>query len=225
LGGGLSGVGVVATPTGGSATPAATTGATGTYTIANVPALVATGALTLTNLPSNCTAPAAQAYAGFTTAGLTGQNIVVTCTPPPAFYPVSLQYGPITNTGPTGRQVQITIRWNVLALQATGLSVNLGFNGTQLAFQSRQFTSSFDFGTQSVSGAGTAGAILSSAYGAVSPAFETGDFAVVAFTFNIATGFSGSITPTLAVTEATRLGGVFTAGQVTVTPPSAIIVP
>jgi hypothetical protein len=226
LGGGLVGVGVIATPTGGAATPTVNTTAGGAYTIANVPALSATGAITLTNLPSNCTAPAPLSYSGFTTAGLTGQNIVVTCTPPPASYPVSLEYGPITNTGPTGRQVQIRVRWNVGALEAVGLEFGIGFNGTQLAFASRQFTSTFDFGAQSVSGAGTAAAVLSAGYGAVSPAFETGSFQVVAFTFNIATGFSGSITPTLTISGATRNGGAaIPLAQVPVTPPAAIVVP
>jgi len=226
LGGGLAGVGVVATPTGGSATAAVLTAATtGAFSIANVPALVATGALTLTNLPANCTNPGPSAYAGFTTAGLTGQNIVVTCTAPPTTYPVSLEYGPITTGGPTGRQVQIRVRWDVGALQATGLSVNIGFNGLALAFQSRQFTSTFDFGAQSVAGAGTAGAVLSAAYGAVSPAFETGSFQVVAFTFNIANGFSGSVTPTLAVTEALRNGGPAVTAQAIVVAPAAIVIP
>ncbi len=229
LGGGLAGVSITATPTGGSATAAVVTPAAGTFSIANVPALVGTGTLTLSNLPAGCTNPGPRAYTGFTTAGLTGQNIVVTCVPPPATYPVSLEYGPITNTGPTGRQVQVRIRWNVGTVEATGLTAAIGFNGTQLAFSSRQFTSTFDFGTQSVSGAGTAGAVLNSAYGAVSPAFETGSFQVVAFTFNITAGFSGSITPTLSISEATRNGtlaqqAAFT-GETIVTPPTAIIVP
>jgi hypothetical protein len=85
-------------------------------------------------------------------------------------------------------------------------------------------------GTLNVTGAGTATARLAAAYGAVSPSFETGTFEVVAFTFNIRAGFSGSITPTLAITEATRQGAatppqnnIIT--QTSVTPPSAIVIP
>jgi hypothetical protein len=66
--------------------------------------------------------------------------------------------------------------------------------------------SSFDFGAFNFTGSGTAGSSLSFAYGAVSPAFETGTFDVIKFRFNIATGFSGSVTPTLTLTEATRQG-------------------
>ncbi len=225
LGGGLSGVGVIATPTGGAATPASTTSATGAYTIANVPALSATGALTLTNLPANCTNPGPTAYAGFTTAGLAGQNIVVTCTPPPAVYPVSLTYGAITNTGPTGRQVQITVRWNVGANQANALGVDIGFNGLALTFNSRQFTSSFDFGAQNVQFPGTAGAVLRAGYLNAAGGFETGDFAVYAFTFNIAPGFSGTITPTLVTTDAVFFPTTTVTAESTPIAPAPLVIP
>ncbi len=227
LGGGLSGVSVVATPTGGSATAAVITPAAGTFSIANVPALVGTGTLTLTNLPSNCTNPGPTAYTGFTTAGLTGQNIVVTCTVPPAVYPVSLEYGPITTGGPTGRQVQIRVRWDVGAIEAVGISLTIGFNGTQLAFASRQFTSTFDFGAQAAFNVGTPGASINAAYAATVPNFETGSFIAVAFTFNIASGFSGSVTPTLSIVDALRQGGSSVAflAQTIATPPTAIVIP
>jgi hypothetical protein len=189
-----------------------------------VPARVGTGGLTLSNLPANCTNPGPIAYTGFTTAGLTGQGIVLTCTPPPAAYPVSLTYGPITTGGPTGRQVQIQVRWDVQTQSAVGLSGIIGV-GPNLTFQSRQFASTFDFGAQNFSGGGTAGAQLSFAYGAVSPAFETGNFNVVNFTFNIATGFSGTITPTLSISEATRIQAPtnFTASTTIGTIPALIV--
>ncbi len=224
LGGGIANVSITATPTGGAATTAVTTAATtGAFSIANVPALVGTGVLTLSNVPANCTNPGPIAYTGFTTAGLTGQGIVLTCTPPPAQYPVSLTYGAITNTGPTGRQVKITVRWDVQALQAVALQGTIGV-GPNLTFQSRQFTSTFDFGSQNFSANS-----LNFAYGAVSPNFETGAFDVVAFTFNIPTGFSGQITPTLTITAASRQGGTPAQNnilsQTVITAPAAITVP
>lgn len=118
------------------------------------------------------------------------------------------------------------VRWNVGAIQVVGLSFSLGFDGTKLSYASRQFTSMFDFGTLFVADPSTANALLNAAYGAVSPAFETGSFIAVAFTFNIATGFSGSITPTLAVTEATRLNDTTSlTARSPVTPPSVLVIP
>jgi hypothetical protein len=219
----IAGASLTLTPSGASALAAVSSSATGSYSISNVPA--GNGSIAVGALPSGCTDPGAQSYTGVVAGGTVTKNIVVTCTPPVAGYPVSLEYGPITATGPTGRQVQIRVRWNVGAIQATGLTFAIGYNGTALAFANRQFTSSFDFGAQSVAGAGTAGATLSAAYGAVSPSFETGSFIAVAFTFNITAGFSGSITPTLSVSEATRNGGPPITAQTTITAPAPIVVP
>lgn len=220
----IAGATVTLTPTGGVALPAVTTSASGAFTVSNVS--VGGGNIAVGTLPTGCTNPGAQAYTGVTAGASVTRNITVTCTVAPVGYPVSLEYGPITTGGPTGRQVQIRVIWNVAAVHATGLSFNLGYDGTKLALQSRQFTSGFDFGAHSVAGAATTGALLSAAYGSVAPSFETGTFTVVAFTFNIATGFTGSITPTLVVTEAVgaTLTAVITA-QTTVTPPSALVVP
>jgi hypothetical protein len=205
LGGGIANVSITATPTGGSATAAVTTAATtGAFSV-TAPSLVADGVLTLSNVPSNCTAPAPRAYTGLTTAGLTGISIVLTCTPPPPEYPVSLSWGAITATGPTGRQVELTVSWASGSNQVVGLAGAIGV-GSGLISPARNFTSTFDFGAFNFTGSGTAGSSLSFAYGAVSPAFETGTFDVIKFKFNIASGFSGSVTPTLTLTEATRQG-------------------
>ncbi|MDQ8167319.1 MAG: carboxypeptidase-like regulatory domain-containing protein [Gemmatimonadota bacterium] len=205
LGGGIANVSITATPTGGSATAAVTTAATtGAFSI-TTPALVSGGVLTLTNVPSNCTNPGPTAYTGLTTTGLSGISIVLTCTPPPPEYPVSLTWGAITTGGPTGRQVELTVSWAAQTQQVVGLAGAIGV-GANLAYASRTFTSSFDFGAANFTGSGTAGSSLSFAYGAVSPAFETGTFDVIKFKFNIAAGFSGSITPTLTLSEATRQG-------------------
>ena len=229
--GGLPGVGVSVIPAGGVATPVVTTApATGAYTIANVPTLIANGVLTLTNVPSNCTNPGPRPYANFTAAGLFNQNIELTCTPPPDGYPVSLSYGPILNSGPTGRQVRITVRWDAGTIEVVGLQFQIGFNGTALTFASRRFESTFDFGAQSIEGAGTAAAVLSAAYGAVSPNVETGALSVVSFLFNITAGFSGSVTPTFSLVE--TLAFVPNRGPrridralVPITPPGPIVIP
>ena len=227
-GGVLAGVTLTLTPVGGQALTPVITAASGAYTFGNVPA--GTGSIALGTLPAGCTNPGAQAYNGVAAGGTVTRNIVVVCAPAPVTYPVSLEYGPITSTGPTGRQVQIRVRWNVGAVEAVGLSFAIGFNGTQLAFANRQLTSSLDFGAQAVAGPGAPGALLNASYGAVAPAVETGNFQVVAFTFNIATGFSGSITPTLAISAALRNLGTPTTNaaflaQTIVTPPAALVIP
>ncbi len=229
--GGLPGVGVSVTPAGGVATPVVTTvPTTGAYTIANVPTLIANGVLTLTNVPSNCTNPGPRPYTNFTAAGLFNQNIELTCTPPPGGYPVSLTYGPILNSGPTGRQVRITVRWDAGTIQVVALQFQIGFSGTALAFASRRFESSFDFGAQNVTGAGTAASVLTAAYAAPPPNVETGAFNVVSFLFDITAGFSGSVTPMLSLQEALAFVPAFgprriNPSLVPITPPGPIVIP
>ncbi len=221
----IAGATLTLTPTGGAALPPVLSAASGVYTVSNVPA--GGGSIALTTLPAGCTNPGAQSYSGVLAGGTVSRNIVVTCAAAPVTYPVSLEYGPITTTGPTGRQVQIRVRWNVGSIEAVGILLAIGYNGTQLAFANRQFTSTFEFGAQTVLNGGTSAATLNAAYAATVPSFETGSFIAVAFTFNIATGFSGSITPTLAVTEALRQGGSSTAflAQTIVIPPAALVIP
>jgi hypothetical protein len=90
LGGGLTGVSVVVTPTGGSASTPFTTGASGAYSVI-VPVGLGTGAVSLSNLPANCTNPGATPYSGLTSGGTVTLNITVTCTTPP-------QVGTLTGT-------------------------------------------------------------------------------------------------------------------------------
>jgi len=217
LGGGLAGVGVVATPTGGSATAAVLTAATtGAFSIANVPALVATGALTLTNLPANCTNPGPQAYSGLTTSGLT-INRTITCTPAPTTYPLTAVWGAITNTGPTGRQVTLTLSIDMgsapgsLAINGAaaddlaGITLNVAYNGLGLDWISRTGLTpngEFDLNIVNEIGQGTAGAQVVGALASSAGQTITGSNPLVRLTFNIASGFSGTITPVLTVPEA-----------------------
>jgi hypothetical protein len=216
LGGGLSGVSVTVTPTGGSALPASTSGATGTYSVTNVPTVPAGGAITLGNLPANCTNPGPTAYSGLTTAGLT-VNITVTCTAAAVTYPLSASWGAITNTGPTGRQATLTFAIDMGAAPGrpdidganadplAGLSFGLTYNGTLLDYISRTLLppgGEFDLGIVNEIGQGTAGAQASVAISSTSGATLTGNIQLIRLTFNIATGASGTVTLGVTVSEA-----------------------
>src|SRR5262245_23088017 len=108
-GGGLQGVSVTATPTGGSAVAPATTSGTGAYSIPGVPVGAAgTGSLALGNLPTNCTNPGAVPYSGLSDGGSITVNVTVSCSAPPAGYPYTLTWSPVT-----GGQVTLTIRINM----------------------------------------------------------------------------------------------------------------
>jgi hypothetical protein len=108
-GGGLQGVSVTATPTGGSAVGPASTSGTGAYSLASVPVGGAgTGSLALGNLPVNCTNPGAIPYSGLTDGGSITVDVTVSCTAPPAGYPYTLTWGAVS-----GGQVTLTIAINM----------------------------------------------------------------------------------------------------------------
>jgi hypothetical protein len=239
LGGGLAGVQVTVTPTGASALPSATSAATtGAYSVASVPSVPATGNITLANLPAGCTNPGATPYSGMTTGGLT-VNITVTCAAAPVTYPFSATWGAITNTGPTGRQVTLTFAINMggapgrldvdgaNADPLAGISFSVGYNGLGLDYISRSLLSpdEFDLGALNESGQGTTGASTSAAIGSTSGGTKTGAFDIVRLTFNIATGFSGTITPTVNVSQALATSTLInvTSSVVVQTIPSLII--
>lgn len=231
LGGGLSGVSVTVTPTGGSAIAAVTTSGAGAYTVANVPTVPATGAITLGNLPANCTNPGATPYSGHTTGGTT-VNITVTCTPAPVTYPFSATWGAITNTGPTGRQVTLDFAIDMGAAPGradidganadplAGLQFTVSYNGTLLDWVSRTLLppgGEFDLGIVSEIGQGTAGAQASVAIGSTSGATLTGNIQLIRLTFNIATGASGTINLGVSIVEA-----LATTSLINVTPTVAV---
>lgn len=239
LGGGLAGVGVVATPTGGAATPASTTGATGAYTIASVPALSATGSLSLINLPANCTNPGPVPYTGFTTAGLTGQDIVVTCTPAPVSYPVTATWSPITSGGATGREVELVLaidmgsapgRPDVNGASADDLS-SISFSvsgyGTNLNYVSNSGTSAgLPIASVNQVQTGTVNATTLGAVFSLTGSTQTGAFTFIRLRYQIPSGFSGTINPVLAITEATATTSLIdVTSTVSVIAPPALIVP
>ncbi|HZS60099.1 MAG TPA: hypothetical protein VFA43_12570 [Gemmatimonadaceae bacterium] len=111
LGGALSGVSVVVTPTGANALPAVTTTANGAYTVSHVP--VGGGTVTLTGgLPAQCSAPAAAAYGNLAYNKTDTVNVAASCqsmgtlkvqvTEPPT------ALGAVTVTGPANYVRTIT---------------------------------------------------------------------------------------------------------------------
>jgi hypothetical protein len=215
LGGGIGGVSVTVTPTGSGALPAATTSAAGAYSVPNVPTVPNGGNVTLGNLPAGCTNPGPTPYTGLTTAGLT-VNITVTCQAAAVTYPFTAVWGPITATGPTGRQVTLTLSINMGAAPGrpdidganadplAGIAFNISYNGATLDWTSRTLLSpdEFDLGVVNEVGQGTAGAQVITNIGSTTGATRTGASDLVRLTFNIAAGATGNITPTITVTEA-----------------------
>jgi hypothetical protein len=212
----LSGVNVVVTPTSGAALAAVTTSSTGAYTRTLVPTFPTTGTVTLSNLPAGCVNAGPYAYTGHTTAGTT-KDIVVNCPPAPTTYPLTGVWGAITNTGTTGRQVTLTFSINMgsapgsatingtAADELAGISFSAAYNGLGLDYISRTLTGAggeFDLGVVNEIGQGTAGAQANVAIGSTSGLTITGSQSLIRLTFNIATGFSGTITPVVTVSEA-----------------------
>ena len=79
LGGGLAGVQVMVTPSGGTALPAVTTTAAGVYTVTGVPVGTGAGAVTVSGVPGYCAAPSAASYTGLTAGVTVTTNISVQC--------------------------------------------------------------------------------------------------------------------------------------------------
>lgn len=84
LGGGIANAQVTVTPASGTAPPSTHTDANGRYSVANVPVGTGAGTVSVTSVPTNCTAPAPQAYSGLTAGQTVVANLRVTCTAPNA---------------------------------------------------------------------------------------------------------------------------------------------
>jgi hypothetical protein len=79
LGGGLAGVQVMVTPSGGTALPAVTTTVAGVYTVTGVPVGTGAGAVTVSGVPGYCAAPSAASYTGLTAGVTVTTNLSVQC--------------------------------------------------------------------------------------------------------------------------------------------------
>lgn len=235
----LSGVSVTVTPTGGAALAAVTTSGTGAYNRSLVPVIPATGGITLGNLPAGCVNASPYAYTGHTTGGTT-VNIAVNCPPAPTVYPLTGTWGAITNTGPTGRQVTLTFSIDMgsapgsplingsAADDLAGIQFGVAYNGLGLDYISRLMTGAggeLDLGVVNETSPLTAAAQANVAVGSSGGLTVTGSQSLIRLTFNIATGFAGTINPIVSVTEAlatTSLVNVTSSVSVSV---SALIIP
>jgi sugar lactone lactonase YvrE len=81
--GALAGVTVVVTPVGQSALPSVNTNNAGAYRVAGIDvSLIGSGSVAVSNLPSNCTAPAAASFDGLRAGDSVEVSVSVTCTGP-----------------------------------------------------------------------------------------------------------------------------------------------
>ena len=214
LGAPLAGVQVTVTPTGGTPLPAVATDATGAWQVAQVPYRPSnSGSITLANLPVGCSA-GSSSYSVLDATGLT-RNLVVTCAAPPMTYPLSATWGGITPTGPTGRQVSLTLSIDMgvapgnndidgsAADALAGLSLVIGYDGTILDWTSRQLLTpvTFDIGDVVESNAGSSSAASAVNIASSTGSTRSGAIDLIRLTFNVAAGASGTITPSITLTR------------------------
>lgn len=211
-GGDAADVVVTATPAAGAAVSSAPSDAQGAYTVNNVP--VGAGNLGLSQLPLGCSAPTSGLdYTGLAANQTLTKNIVLTCSSGGHTYTLSAAWGSITTGGPTGRQVTMTFSIDMGAapgrpeINGSGadplnaLQLDLLYNGTLLRYASRQGLSDLDLNIVNEFDPGTAGAKTRVILGGTAGQSVTGSAQLVRVTYNIATGASGSVTPTIVLTE------------------------
>jgi hypothetical protein len=188
-----------------------TTNASGVYSRNQVPVGSGAGSVTVSGLPAQCTAPAAGSYTGLTSGGTQTVNFTVTCTPAPFNYPFTGAWGAITNTGPTGRQVTLTLSIDMGAapgrpdINGSAADELVGYqltitHGTLLNYASRtdQTGGTFDL----IAASGPAGSGLTNlAQSSTQSLTLTGANALIRITYNIPAGAAGTVTPTIAFTE------------------------
>jgi hypothetical protein len=216
LGGALRGVMVTVTPSAGSATPPVSTDTLGFWSVSNLPYRPDnSGTITLSNVPAGCTNASPYRYAGLSASGLV-HDIVVTCTATPTTYPLNGTWGAITQGGSTGRQVTLTVAIDMGAApgdpQINGtaaddlsrLTFQVAYNGVGLDFIARTVLapSHFDLATVTEVNEGAPTAVAQVSISSSLGVTRTGAFDLVRLTFNIAAGFSGTITPSIAITSA-----------------------
>ena len=217
--------------------PPVNTNGSGAFIITAVP--TGTRTITLSNLPSQCTAPAPQQVTVNT--GVTSVvSLEIDCPTGPVTYPLTATWSAITNTGPTGRQVTLAFAIDMRAAPGrtdingnnadpiAGIQFNVAYNGTVLDYTSRLLiepTGALDLGVVNETGAGTATAQAAVAVASTSGGAATGSVQLMRLTFNIAAGASGSVTPVVTVTEALATTGlVNVTSTVAIVPVAALII-
>lgn len=186
----------------------ATTNASGVFTLANVPA----GSGTVNFSAPNCTAGTAP-YSGLTSGGSVTVNITLTCTAPLFQYPFSATWGPITNTGPTGRQVEVTFAIDMgsapgnPAVNGTGADELVAanwtfqFTGSALTYASRVIIGGANGGLDLIAIGNPSAGLTNFAQTSSQNLTESGNIQLVRARYNIAAGFSGTITPTITINQ------------------------
>ena len=192
----------------------ATTGATGAYTLAGVPA--GAGSIVVTGAPATCSA-FSQAYTLLSGASLT-QDATVSCTePPPPAYTYNTTW---TNLG--GGQVAVDLRINMLTLNNPSIDDVTTSGSTGDPLTGAQITVAFDNSKlEYVEAAGTSAPNITaapSANGAVAgqvailngtTTLRTGNVGIARLVFNIRPGATGSVgTTTTFQAVSSRSGGV-----------------
>lgn len=222
-GGGLSGVSVSATPTGGAAVGPVFSSATGAYSLGGVPvAGGGTGNLALANLPANCTNPGAIPYSGLTDGGTIVVDVTVSCAAPLQGYQFTATWGTIQSS-----QVTLTLRIDMGTFDDAAIPGPDDIEAIQATLNyspsSRlQFASSANVpgsGLQNqVSNGSTAGVVE---WGNVTtnanPATQQGLQGLIAITFNVLAGAPQTVTTTNTVSIAESKNGTNLVPRILVT--------
>lgn len=203
-GGPIAGASVIVTPQGAAALAAVTTNAQGVYTVPNVPP--GAGSIAISALPSGCTDPGTQSYAGVTAGSTVTKNVTVACASGGITYPLTGAWGPITSTGPTGRQVVLTLQIDMGVApgdpqvngnnrdEFVGIQMALLYDGTKLAYQSRVLPDpNLDFGAAASPSTG----LTNVSVGSTQQLTSSGVVTFIKLTYNIQTGQSGTVSPTV----------------------------
>lgn len=204
----IQGATATLTPTGGSALAGVTTNASGVYTRSNVP--VGDGNIQLTTLPAGCS-HSGTPYTGVTSGNTVTVNIVATCVAAAFQYPLTGTWGAITNSGPTGRQVTLQLRIDMgnapgnpavngsARDEFVGIQMSLNYvDNSLITYASRQLPDpNLDFGAAASPQAGLTNVSVSSSQQLTS----NGLVHFITITYNITTGASGSVSPTVTLTQ------------------------
>ncbi|MBK8250995.1 MAG: PKD domain-containing protein [Gemmatimonadetes bacterium] len=184
-----------------------TTDSTGRYTIAGAPS--PTGSIQVT--AGGCTSRTV-IYNGLVANDTLTQDVLLTCQPTGgATYPFTLTWGNITNTGPTGRQVTAIFAIDMGpapgrpdvngsgADELVALNWTLQYASTALAYRSRTILAS---NLDLIAVGNPSPGLTNLAQTSSQNLTDSGNIQLVRVTFDIVSGFSGTVTPTITLNQA-----------------------